>query len=238
MGARARTSTTNALATVSSMRSLDRRSPRRRDRSPPCSFRFSTCGARGRWGRGRERTRQRDPSEGARAWVSTDVYGNTSWRRFPSGCARVRLNRPRIRPLGGFARHRCGWRQDARRGRRSMGRTSRENRTVTDPTGGTGVSASDIFYNNPPQTPLRLRAGVRRTTCVRPRGRRARSRRTSHAWKTRVAAQSGVRTRSRARRLRREASRSNENSTSSFVESVRRRSTGRGSRKNDGETNE
>mmetsp|Transcript_13161 Transcript_13161/g.55280 ORF Transcript_13161/g.55280 Transcript_13161/m.55280 type:complete len:364 (-) Transcript_13161:244-1335(-) len=36
------TSTTNALATVSSWRSLDRRSPRRRDRSPPCSFRFST----------------------------------------------------------------------------------------------------------------------------------------------------------------------------------------------------
>jgi hypothetical protein len=90
LGARARTSTTNALATVSSWRSLDRRSPRRRDRSPPCSFRFSTCGARGRWGRGRERTRQRDPSEGAHApAVSTDVYGNTSWRRFPSGCARA-----------------------------------------------------------------------------------------------------------------------------------------------------
>ena len=94
------------------------------------------------------------------------------------------------------------------------------------------------FLQQTPETPLRLRAGVQRTTCVRPRGRRARSRRTSHAWKTRVAAQSGVRTRSRARRLRREASRSNENSTSSFVESVRRRSTGRGSRKNDGETNE
>ena len=64
--------------------------------------------------------------------------------------ARVRLNRPRIRPLGGFARHRCGWRQDARRGRRSMGRTSRENRTVTEPTGSTGVPASpNILFSQP-----------------------------------------------------------------------------------------
>ena len=65
-GARARTSTTSALATVSSWDSLDRRSPRRSDRSPPCSFRFSARCARGRWGRGRERTRQCDPFEGTR----------------------------------------------------------------------------------------------------------------------------------------------------------------------------
>ena len=146
-GARARTSTTSALATVSSWDSLDRRSPRRSDRSPPCSFRFSRC-ARGRWGRGRERTRQCDPRGHARLRVSTEVCGNTS-------CAFARCARGAIRSA---AHSTARWvpptrmrvDADARRGRRSMGRTWRVNRTVTEPTGSTGVPASpNIVFSQP-----------------------------------------------------------------------------------------
>ena len=109
-GGRARTSTTSALATVSSWDSLDRRSPRRSDRSPPCSFRFSARCARGRWGRGRERTRQCDPFEGTRGCGCLRKCVGTH-HALSLGVRAVRFDRPRIRPLGGFPRRACGWMQ-------------------------------------------------------------------------------------------------------------------------------
>ena len=69
---RARTSTTNALATGSSWHSPGRRSPRCArfdDRFPPFSFRFSTCSVRERVGRGRGRVRLTPPRERAAAGV-------------------------------------------------------------------------------------------------------------------------------------------------------------------------
>lgn len=129
--------------------------------------------------------------------MSTEVYGNTSWKALSLGV--------RARAIRSAAHSTARWvpptrmrvEADARRGRRSMGRTSRVNRTVTEPTGSTGVPASSILFSQPRRHAPAPGQCSELDACATARTADAKS---PHfpRQEVRVAAQSGVSTRWRA----------------------------------------
>ena len=137
----------------------------------------------------------------SRVCAAAGVYGNI-WEYIMEGafarCARARAIRSAAHSTARWVPPtRMRVEADARRGRRSMGRTSRVNRTVTEPTGSTGVPASSILFSQPRRHAPAPGQCSELDACATARTADAKS---PHfpRQEVRVAAQSGVSTRWRA----------------------------------------
>jgi len=137
----------------------------------------------------------------SRVCAAAGVYGNI-WEYIMEGafarCARARAIRSAAHSTARWVPPtRMRVEADARRGRRSMGRTSRVNRTVTEPTGSTGVPASSILFSQPRRHAPAPGQCSELDACATARTADAKS---PHfpRQEVRAAAQSGVSTRWRA----------------------------------------
>ena len=136
----------------------------------------------------------------SRARAAAGVYGSV-WEhimRFRSVCARGAIRSAAHSTARWVPPTRMRVDADARRGRRSMGRTWRVNRTVTEPTGSTGVPASpNIVFSQPRRHAPAPGQCSELDACATARTADAKS---PHfpRQEVRVAAQSGVSTRWRA----------------------------------------